>query len=70
MHDRINKLSGGDDAFGESVIIGGEFTPPVLVWTNDPDIGPSTTSESKIYDGEYGVVGLWSCMADIKGKDM
>lgn len=42
---RINELGGGEDSFGGSVFIGGEFKPPVLVWRNDPYIGPSTTSE-------------------------
>lgn len=42
---RINELGGGDGAFADSVFIGGEFTPPVLVWRNDPHIGPSTTGE-------------------------
>lgn len=42
---RINELGGGDGAFVDSVFIGGEFTPPVLVWRNDPHVGPSTTGE-------------------------
>ncbi len=42
---RINELGGGEGAFVDSVFIGGEFTPPVLVWRNDPHIGPSTTGE-------------------------
>ena len=45
VHGRINELSGGEDLFPDSVFIGGEFNPPVLVWTNDPDVGPSATSE-------------------------
>lgn len=42
---RINKLGGGEGLSGGSVFIGGEFKPPVLVWRNDADTGPSTTSE-------------------------
>lgn len=45
MPGRINELGGGDGAFVDSVFIGGEFTPPVLVWRNDPHVGPSTTGE-------------------------
>ncbi|CAM9802571.1 unnamed protein product, partial [Scytosiphon promiscuus] len=41
---RINELGGGEGAFVDSVFIGGEFTPPVLVWRNDPRVGPSTTA--------------------------
>lgn len=44
---RINELGGGEGAFMDSVFIGGEFTPPVLVWRNDPRVGPSTTGETK-----------------------
>lgn len=51
VHGRINELSGGENMFTDSVFIGGEFNPPVLVWTNDPEVGPSTTSER--------LFGLW-----------
>jgi hypothetical protein len=30
---RINKLTSGTGEFSSSIFIGGEFNPPVLVWT-------------------------------------
>lgn len=44
VRGRINELGGGEGVFLDSVFIGGDFSPPVLVWTNDADVGPSTRS--------------------------
>lgn len=59
MPGRINELGGGDGAFVDSVFIGGEFTPPVLVWRNDPHVGPSTTGEEGKNDSPVLLTVPW-----------